>query len=183
MFFKYTASHCFVRSVLIFQFSFSGFLAKLSVEFFVSVMLIISPTRLIFQDLIIQFMSDKSTNFEECHLAGFSSFYLLYVVSSIIIFPSLADMPLRWKQELPPKRWYLSTKPQTVTAQKRVSILLLTSMIFYNMTELKKKLGSHLYKVLSQSSDNLPSFILPYCLPWIIIILKLEFLFRSFWCL
>jgi len=76
-------------------------------------MLILSPTRLRVQDLIIQFMSDKNTNYEECHHAGFSSFQLLYVVSSIIIFPSLADMHLRWKQELPPKRRYLSTKPHS----------------------------------------------------------------------
>ena len=153
MFFKYTPSHVFVRSVLIFQFQFSGFLAKLSVEFFVSVMLILSPTRLRFQNLIVQFMSDKSTYHEECRLSGFSIFHLL--VSVIIVFPSLADMHLRWKQELPPKRRYLSTKPQTVTAQKRVSILLLTTMIFYNMTEFLKELGSHLYKVFSESSDNI----------------------------
>jgi hypothetical protein len=116
-FFKSTPSHSFVRSVLIFQFSFSDFLAKLSVEFFVSVMLL-SPTRLRFQDLIIQFMSGKSTSYEECHHEGLSSFHLLYVVSGIINFPSLADMHLRWKQKLPPKRRYLSTKSHAVTAQK-----------------------------------------------------------------
>jgi len=78
-------------------------------------------------------MSDKSTNY-----AGVSSFHLLYVVSSIIILPNLAVLHLRWKQELSPKRRYLSTKLHTVTAQKRVCILLLTTLIFYNMTEFKK---------------------------------------------
>ena len=121
MFLKYTPSHFFVRSVLIFQFPFSGFLAKLLVEFFVSVALIVSTNRLGFQDIIMQLMSDKIINYEVCHLASFSSFRLLYVVSTTIIFPSLADMHLRWKQELPPKRRYLSNKPHTVTAQKRVS--------------------------------------------------------------
>lgn len=80
-------------------------------------------------------MSDKSANYEESHRASVSSFHLLYVVSSVIIFPSLAVLNLRWKQELPPKRRYLSTKLHTVTAQKSVSILLLTTLIFYNMTE------------------------------------------------
>lgn len=123
-------------------------------------------------------MSDKSTYHEECHLAGFSSFRLL--VSGIIVFPSFADMHLRWKQEFPPKRRYLSTIPQTLTAQKTDSILLLTTVIFYNMTEFFKKLESHLYKVLSQYSESF-SFILPYCLLGIIIIiLKHEFVFRSF---
>jgi hypothetical protein len=56
-------------------------------------------------------MSDKNTNYEECHPSGFSSFHLVNVVSSIIIFPSVAGMHLRWKEELPPKRRYLSTKP------------------------------------------------------------------------
>jgi hypothetical protein len=76
-------------------------------------MLILSPIRLRFQDLIFEFMSDKNTNYEQCHCAGFSSFHLIYIVFSIIIFPSLADMHLRWKHELLPKRRYLSTKPHS----------------------------------------------------------------------
>ena len=150
---------------LIFQFPLSDFLAKLSVEFFVSVMLIISPTRLRFQDLIIQLTSNKSTSYEEYHRSGFSSLQLLYVVSNSITFPSLAVLHLRWKQELSPKRRYLSTKPAHCHSPEESQYLTTHHSNILQCDRIWKKLASHFCKVLSQSSDNLPhlSYHIVYC--------------------